>query len=189
MDPSDLPAIVLPVVATSVLGWIGWLIRAGFRRIALSLARPVAAGLAYEHIAGHPEIEPRQRREDAIAKAEDYLRVAVPFGLSPDRLRAEVLGGLGQLLAVDPAVSIGLQAGDIPFWLRPGTHAESEAPEPPPRPSWLARWRSLFHRSPPRPPPLPPRLTPEEAIAMGARARAADTDTDTLILRPDQIIH
>lgn len=189
MDASDLPAIVLPVVVTSALGWIAWLIRAGFRRLALAQARPVAAGIAYDWLTNHPTTDPKQRREDAITRAEDYLRMAVPFRLEPDRLRAEVLGGLGRLLAVDPAISISLQ-GDPPFWAKPQLRApepEPEAPEPP-RPSWLARWRALFHRPPRRTlPPLPPRLTAEEAIAMGARARAAD-NTDTLILTADQIV-
>ncbi len=177
---TDLPSLVLTVVATAAIGWIGWLVRTGLRWIALAMARPVAGGIAYQYVATHPEQEPKQRRENAIARAEDYLRMSVPFHMTPDRLRAEVLGGLGRLLAVDPAVSIGLQASatQIPFWLRRPVDPPLE-PEPP-RPSWLERLSSMFKR----PVPLPPRITPEQAIAMGIRARAEDT----LILTSDQIV-
>jgi len=172
---TGIPPIVATVLVSAILGWIGWMLRTAARWVALAMARPVAGGIAYDWICDHPDDPPASRREDAIAKGEDYLRIAVPFRMETDRLRAEVLGGLGVLLATDPSVTIAVsREAPAPVVNVTVTTPSPPAPSPPPAP-WWERWLSALRPVPPPESYLPPRLEPAAAIAMGQAARAQDT--------------
>jgi len=185
---ATLPPVIATVLVSAVLAWLGWLGRTAARWVTLGMARPIAAGIAYQWIADHPADDPKSRREAAIARAEDYLRMAVPVRMDPDRLRAEVLGGLGRLLAIDPAVTIAVSR-ETPAPVvnvtvtAPPPPAE---PSPPPRPAWWEKWLPAIRATKPTS-TLPPRLDPAAALAMGERARAED-QLDALVLTPAQVV-